>query len=307
MEQHYFIYREPENFDELKVLLLLRYRVYRESRLQKFIEENEACIDLDCYDLYSRHFGLYEHIDDTSRPVGYIRMVTEETGTFRDELFELAKSIPSLYEKVNSIPRYPFPLMNYCPYVVELRKFYKEVKFQGDNLVEASRLSLDVACRGLNIISYFVAATIAQGKINCAEEALLACNRNHEAIYRRGGAEVFRGTKEFDVKGAGSVLLLLSPNRLSVSMKAKVYKMAEVYKRFGRICYNPSEPENYYPPLGAFIKSKPVFNPAVNRDVESDPQIGQMSQGEESDSQSDKGDKESRKSICEMDSAAKAA
>ncbi|MBI5022091.1 MAG: GNAT family N-acetyltransferase [Ignavibacteriales bacterium] len=264
MQNKYYIFREPNNFDELKALLLLRYRVFRESRLEKFVSENEAGIDLDCYDLYSHHFGLYEHDGDRSRPVGYIRMVTDQPGTFRDELFDHAKSIPSIYEKVNRIPKEPFPVMNYCPYRNDIREYYANMKLQGEKLVEAGRLSLDNSVRGLKIATNFIALIFASFLVHNVDKTILACRPNHKNIYNLFGAIVFDSTIEFQCDEAdSSALLLLAAMNLPDSVKEKVYKMAEVYKKFGRICYNPSEPENYLPPLGAYMKSKPVFAPAV--------------------------------------------
>jgi hypothetical protein len=296
MEQHYYIFREPTTFDELKALLLLRYKVFRESRLEKFVEENEACIDLDCYDLYSRHFGLYEHEGNSARPVGYIRMVTDDMGTFRDELFELAKSIPSLYEKVNRIPKEPFPLMNYCPHADLIKHFYEELKSDGGKLIEASRLSLDRSVRGTSISDFkiahtFIAAVYASFLTYGVSNCVLSCNANHQVLYKSYGSQIFIGTTQWhnDLAGVDYSLLLLAAKNLPDSMKEKVYKMAEVYKKFGRICYNPSEPENYYAPLGSYMKSKPVFTPAVESDSQSDVYV-------------EKEITESEKSICEMDS-----
>ena len=43
------------------------------------------------------------------------------------------------------------------------------------------------------------------------------------------------------------------------NVKEKINAMRKVYERFGRICYNPLDPNNYYAPLGSYMKSKPVF------------------------------------------------
>lgn len=249
MQNKYYIFREPKNFDELKALLLLRYKVFRESRLEKFVVENEACINLDCYDLYSRHFGLYAHDGDSSRPVGYVRMVTDEEGTFRDELFELAKSIPSLYEKVNRIPEEPFPIMNYCPYRNDIREYYVNLKLRGEKLVEAGRLSLVNSVRGLKIATNFIASIFASFLVHDVDKTILACRPNHQNIYNLFGAVVFNSTIEFQCDEAdSSALLLLSAKNLPESMKEKVYKMAVAYRATGSICYNPSNPDNYYAP-----------------------------------------------------------
>jgi len=72
--QSYFVFRQAQSVDELRALLKLRYKVYRESRLQQFVPENECGIDLDGYDLRSRHFGLFKN---NSHPIGYMRVVED--------------------------------------------------------------------------------------------------------------------------------------------------------------------------------------------------------------------------------------
>ena len=55
----YFVFREARSTSELEALFRLRYKVYQNSRLHCFEPANEYGINLDCYDLRARHFGLY--------------------------------------------------------------------------------------------------------------------------------------------------------------------------------------------------------------------------------------------------------
>ena len=77
MDQHYFIFREPESVEDLKQLFRLRNRIYQGSRLHSLAIENELGFSIDCYDLNSHHFGLYEYLGEQSQPVGYVRIVTD--------------------------------------------------------------------------------------------------------------------------------------------------------------------------------------------------------------------------------------
>lgn len=261
--QHYFIFREPEDIEELKALLLLRYSAFMASRLNKFIERNSAGIDLDCYDLYSHHFGLFEHMGANSRPAGYVRMVTDQPQRFRDELFELSKRDPTLYENVNRIPEQPFPLMSYCPYGAEAMEYYLDLKSQGKILTETSRLSVDPSVRGASLIHNFVSAIHGYFIALGYHESLVACARGHEPFYRLFGGWQFPHTDLYDAHGVPFALLLLGGEHLPDAMKERVGCMQNAYERFGRICYDPSHPDNFNPPLGAFIRSRPVFWPVA--------------------------------------------
>lgn len=262
MDQHYFVFREPANINELKALLLLRYSVYRASRLHKFCPENEAGIDLDCYDLYSRHFGLYEHSGATSRPVGYVRMVTDKEGTFHDELFRLAGQSPSLFEKINRVPPNPFPVMNYAPDSEQIGEYYNDAKARGEMFVEVSRLSLDGRIRGLKVVTNFVSSIFAAYQAMDVDHAIISCHSEHSVFYQHFGAKGFAGSQPFyceQYDGAATSLLLLSPKTLPDTMKERVLQMAEAFRITGRICYDPSNPQQFYAPLGSYMESRPVF------------------------------------------------
>lgn len=241
--------------------MLLRYSVYRASRVRKFCPVNEVGIDMDCYDLSSRHFGLYEHTGSISRPVGYIRLVTETEGTFRNELFELSKTIPSIYEKVNRIPTEPFPLMAYFPDAALIKKHHMAVKSQGETLVEASRLSLDPSVRGRHISTYFVASVFASSLAHDYGRSVMTCHVDHESFYRQFGFSRLEGTQDRSMSHLDYHAVCLSCSIVGIPspMKEKVQSMADMYSRFGRICYDPSNPKNHYAPLGSYLKSRSVF------------------------------------------------
>ena len=126
MDEKYFIFREVTSAKELVNLLRFRYRVYRESRLQKFCPENDYGIGLDCFDLRARHFGLFFHDLYTMHPVGYMRVVEDENSCIQEELLRLVSEYPSLSEKLKITPKDPFPLMTYYPEAVRRLKLKKK-------------------------------------------------------------------------------------------------------------------------------------------------------------------------------------
>src|SRR5713101_2026255 len=158
MNKHFFILRQPESINELKSLLLVRYSAYRQSRLHNYVTENEAGIDLDGYDLSSLHFGLFEHDWKTSRPVGYMRVVTGERRLFHDDILEIAELVPQLIRQVSTIPGEPLPIFDGNPYKDLLRKFYEAEMCAGKKVVEPSRFSIDKSVRGREVSRFMVSA-----------------------------------------------------------------------------------------------------------------------------------------------------
>jgi len=77
-----YCFREARNVEELYALLKLRYEEYRNSRLAGFCPENEYGLDIDEFDLRSRHFGLFQQSADGEKAIGYMRVVqTSAFGT----------------------------------------------------------------------------------------------------------------------------------------------------------------------------------------------------------------------------------
>ncbi|MBK9488548.1 MAG: GNAT family N-acetyltransferase [Haliscomenobacter sp.] len=77
MEKH-FTFREITDRNELKKAFRLRYEVYEQSRMQFLLTPNEAKMDLDVFDLHSRHFGFFHNHEIA----GYIRIVVDRKSYF---------------------------------------------------------------------------------------------------------------------------------------------------------------------------------------------------------------------------------
>jgi N-acyl-L-homoserine lactone synthetase len=265
MEQHkYFTLQEPQDFGELINLLKLRYRLFKSSRLHKLAATNQFGIDLDCYDLCSLHFGLYLCEGASQVPVGYVRMVTGEESRYRDQLFEVSKYDQVLYEHVNRIPEYRYPLMEYAPYTPHVERFLVTAVHENSHIAEASRLCLDPSLRGnrfadfnnaRNFVAAIYAASLARGIGGC----IVACDANHLVMYRLLGGKIFPGTEKWWSEKAGIdfSLLLLSANNLPGSMRNQVLGMREAFERTGQICYISSD-------SGFRSSSTPVLKPELS-------------------------------------------
>ena len=99
--QSYFVFREAANTNELLDPFRLRYRVYRNSRLARFVPENKYGIDLNCYDVRSRHFGLLAVCANTEQSIGYCRVVEDQEVSGRIDVLELVRQIPGLNRRVD--------------------------------------------------------------------------------------------------------------------------------------------------------------------------------------------------------------
>ncbi|MBI5022090.1 MAG: GNAT family N-acetyltransferase [Ignavibacteriales bacterium] len=261
MQKTYYEFRQLESTNELKQFLLLRYSIYRESRLAMFSPENDLGIDLDCYDVNSVHFGLFEHSDGISRPVGYIRMITDQRGPFANEIISIASESQELYRKVTDTPAEPFPIISYCPDGQVIKEFCEKVQSSGKKVVEASRFSLDKSIRGHKMADHFLTAISASFIVHDVEFSLMTCHLLHKSFYSGFGFRQVEGTVDYytELYNYRFFCLTGSAEYLPDAVKDRVLQMAEAYDTTGRICYYPNNPEQFYAPLDSFIESRPIF------------------------------------------------
>jgi ribosomal protein S18 acetylase RimI-like enzyme len=245
----YFVFREAANAGELLELFQLRYQVYRNSKLARFIPESEYGINLDCYDARSRHFGLFCVQDGAEHVVGYLRVAEDQEVTGGTDVFELAKQFPGLASQLKEMPPHPFPLMTYFPDADALTKIYNEIKVSGEHLVEACRFALDPHFRSLRLAKHMVESAIAIYFFfyNC-EHAVWCCDSSNKTFYRLYGFRPLGRTKEEDFAGIGvsSCCVFGSATSVPNTVRERLTQTAQSYQQTGRICYHLSEPGKFH-------------------------------------------------------------
>jgi len=258
----YFVFREAANAEELLALLRLRYRVYRDSRLTKFCAENKEGIDLDAYDLRSKHFGLFLHSDGLDAcPVGYERVVEDRFKGVEDNLATILRWYPSIATEFRSNNQSIFPLLDYFPCAGSVSAIYRRCRIQGKKLVEPGRFALEQRVRSIAIARQFVTMIFAGLRADGVGYAILTCSPTHERFYSQFGFRRLSGAgaKRIVCKGVSWVCLLGSADGLPDGVKDRVLAMVNVYRRTGQICYNPSNPDCF---IELVEKSEQCLSPA---------------------------------------------
>ncbi len=232
--QSYFVFREAKNTDELEALLRLRYQVYQDCRMKVFFSKNNNGIDLDCYDLKARHFGLFK---DGKQPIGYMRVVEDEDSPMKKEVLYLASKFPYIAEAIQTPSEYPFPLMNYSAKANQSVQPLLDRRAAGQRLVEAGRFALDPAFQSRKLGQHMIESAIAvifNFKVDCV---IIACHRLHRAIYSRYG---FRGVslgEHVDVYSLPFCILFASPKDVPARVRPRIESMAADFQKTGEICY----------------------------------------------------------------------
>lgn len=142
LKDHHVV-REPRTLTELEALLKLRYQVFRQSDLAKYVPENELGIDVDHWDGQAHHLGLWEEGVSGAKPLGYLRVIgqTQHQKTYMIQM--LGEKYPSLRSKLAAPIPFPIRFMEVFQESKAVKTWFDEFILAGGNtVVEASRLSV---------------------------------------------------------------------------------------------------------------------------------------------------------------------
>jgi hypothetical protein len=249
MSTTYFEFREAKTTDELRAIFKLRYRLYRDSRLKDFCEENEHEVDIDSYETFGKHMGLFKIQDDSSTLVGFHRPIFPKVSKLRDEILAVAAEYPSLHKNVIALPNHPLPLMNYSVQAEPLRQFYHDETSRGATVIEATKFAIEPKDSSLGLAKHVIDAEHAiQLFCNGADISIMGINSSHLPLYKRYGYELIPGTTEFEIHGVKGVTVHLRRSGIPSYMRQRLLRMAVAYLETGKVCYNPAEPNNFYAP-----------------------------------------------------------
>lgn len=199
MNTTYFEFREARTSDELRAIFKLRYRLYRDSRLKDFCEENEYEVDMDSYEIFGKHMGLFKIQNGESTLVGFHRPIFPQVSNLKEEILAVAAEYPKLCQSVTAIPSQPLPLMEYCSDPsAALRQFYFHEKNQWARVCEATKFAIEPDDSTLPLAKPVIDAEHAiQFFCNGADISIMGINSSHLPLYRRYGYELVPGTTEF--------------------------------------------------------------------------------------------------------------
>ncbi len=242
------VFREPETVDELIDLLHLRHEVFRSGRLSDMVAPNKYGLDVDCYDIRARHFGLYRVEEGAEIAVGYLRVVEDDYVEGQVDVHEIGRRIPEVGRLLEGEPSHPYPLMKYVPGLDTLTNRLEETRKRGERIVEACRMALIDSERSLLAARHIYEGSMAIYWFHMGyEHKWVCCDASKQAFYRRYGVRHLEGTPVSDFCGIGveSICLFGSKIEVPASRRRRLNAMAEVYARTGRIFCFREDPERF--------------------------------------------------------------
>ena len=233
----YYEFREVTDSAGLEELFRLRYRCFRKSKLEGFVPENEHGLDIDCYDLRARHFGLYENNGSGERLVGNHRHVTDRQQPAAAAIRKIVATKPELQQRALTKPEHPFPVLNYWPDKEPIFELYREATNRGELMIEASRLALDPSINLLAVVNFIFQATVASALANGVSRGVTAINSNRKRYYHRYGFDTKESLPDRFIEQAqseGSVLVW-SFEATAASMQEQIARLKSKYTTDGRV------------------------------------------------------------------------
>lgn len=211
-----FKFREIEEKEELEKFMKLRYRTYFNCSMRNFLKTNDDQIDIDIYDLHSRHFGLFCN----DEPAGFMRVVEHKDEIYNTKVYSIGRKYNIFNERdhsKNGLKKfyYPdFPFINHPKIPRSIKTFYDKLKKSGEGLAEASRLML-MGEKGLSKARFLIECGVVLYVLICVgqKHAVINCDQGHERFYRQYGFKTINESEEYHLRGrttSSSHLLSLS-------------------------------------------------------------------------------------------------
>lgn len=250
-KEPYFVFREAKTTNDFNRLLRMRYRVFRNSNLAKLIQENDYGIDIDCYDLRARHFGLFRVENNTEGTAGYLRVVEDRLVPIEYPIISLIERMPELCDKLKQEPKYLFPTMNYLPNPSIIRNLYENISHVGKQMMEPCRFALDEPFRSLRLAKHMVESILAvYGSFLGIEHAIYSCDASNASFYKTYGFNRLKEIPESDFVGIGanSCCLFASYSKIPLPIRNRIEIMAKYFAETGEIYFIPSQSNRYYNP-----------------------------------------------------------
>lgn len=206
-----FIFREITQKAELEHAFRMRYQVYQQSENKAFIRDNEQQIDIDGFDLHSKHFGFFQEHE----MVGYVRAIFPAkiyTNPLAEEMkAEFGTLIPQTMKE-----DYPFLSFENVP--ASHFEFKRTLEDNGDVICEASRFIIHPRYQSSGAARLLIESSLSTHILHedCSY-LVISCGISHERFYKRYGIQNIDVEKSYISKGVEITTLALELTPIAIA------------------------------------------------------------------------------------------
>jgi predicted GNAT family N-acyltransferase len=235
-----YTFREITEADELEKAFRFRYKVYTGCTNICFLKPNENSIDVDTFDLHSRHYGIFTQGGEI---VANIRVVLDKNEFHNDNVYDIAKKNNVLSESINSIKEImkaevcDYPFLSYSSVPKSVKSDYMELRTNNVGFAEAGRLIIKEEYRGIRLSSLLLDCAMVLFILICHENkyAVLCCDEHHRLFYEKYGFRPFGDGQQYDIYGTNKLSMYLCPEVLPENLKIKFQEISAEYLITGKI------------------------------------------------------------------------
>jgi hypothetical protein len=239
-----FVFREPQNAEELEALLKVRYKAFLNSDWSATVNQNEYQIEIDEYDYFATIIGLFALKNGQQSAVGSIRLVYEQEGKYAPWLNQILSNKPNLHLVKRG--KYPFTMLkNFTESLPLLSHFLADAKAkQNIRISETSRFSIIPDPNNLRMGTQFIDAMFAICFIE-SDLNIIQIKREMMPLYQNYGFYPIKGvlhhTWTIPVQAHYVTDKMINSNYVE-----KVQKMRQAYLETRQIYFHTDQPNNFY-------------------------------------------------------------
>lgn len=231
-------FRPARNVKELESLFRLRYQGYLESQCASLVADNQHGFELDVYDYYAHHIGLFQEGSFGAHPIGYLRLIQEHESPFSHQIDTLAQQYGIETAFPNEGPG--LPLLSNCPEKETIGAHMDRLRPERNGIVEASRFVFSPEARSGGFTKFFVEAAIARMLyFHGYSGIMLACHPRHAALYKRYGFKEIVDGNQNDYNGLAASILSLQIPDIRTALQQGIESMGYTQQQYGSLTLHP--------------------------------------------------------------------
>lgn len=199
-----FVFREITEKAELEHAFRMRYHVYQHSENKAFIRDNEQQIDIDGFDLHSKHFGFFRQHE----MVGYVRAI------FPAKIYTnpLAEAMKAKYGTlIPQTMKEDYPFLSYENVPASHFEFKRTLEDNGDVICEASRFIIHPRYQSSGAARLLIESSLSTHiQHEDCSYVVINCCPTHERFYTRYGIKNIDDNRSYTTNGVEKITLAIS-------------------------------------------------------------------------------------------------
>ena len=210
-----YAFREIKEEAELLAAFRMRYTIYmQQPHLRLLMVENAAEVDIDGYDIYSRHYGLYKLNGEAEEMIGYLRVIEQCKFPLVEAMLQKLKG---QYSFVPPQRKHLFYFQHLFPDAESILNM--PLNKNAHLICEPSRFIILPQHRSADLAQFIIESILVIAcSLHITPIGLLFCKRDQKIMYLRKGGFEWKA-EEKNPEDASNPWNLLMITRIGIEKK----------------------------------------------------------------------------------------